>query len=847
MGGWDGWASVLLHDSQLPPLLPFTSSTARNSQIFAVCSIATSGARRNTCVPAVETAMHGSQRVQPLPAVLTATHDLQRFRPLYLRFYNRYRVSAASAKNITHTITTSASVLLKFSTPWWSCFARTMEAQSKKRKMMSSALGLKGVAFSAVKAIVGVMRSMSGSSVPCSALQSRRLKDDVLRKAIADNCEKVQMQTIGGGRSVWVTFVRPDKWLQTLARISSSFAAFMHSIMVRTGGALRLVVYHDEVTPGNVIRPDNRRKSTLMYHSYLDFEKHRLKDEKLWFPAAVVRHGTIENMVGGVSAMTRRYMCVLKPLLQEPSTVALECLPGCAVPLRLEPTAFIFDERALKETVDSKGSSGNKPCSKCINVVSKRLHAEGCDDFFVTLDESDASKFCPMTDAHVHETLQHLAESKPVLPNAQFEDLETRMGFNFNPEGLLLDADLRKWVKPSQFWYDSAHCLYSKGAVSWEIASFLESCNGHFHGSVRQLQEYVCDERWRAPSFCKFTASERKCMVSNALLQQESYKGSIQQTMSVLPLVVGFALEVVLPTGMCANEVKSLLKLFRVCRLIYKIGHDKHSYDSLPPEVTKAHSQYLDAFSAAYGIERVKPKHHFVYHVHPFINTTVLERKHRCWKSGVLPHIKRLETLEESSLARLLLIGMSDMSAFNAGNRLTGLCQAASPVMCQLLQVDAAQLSTQIAYDGAIVGVDDVILFPTMDKACVVLACLEMAEGGVTTFWALVNFLALATCLRSAVVAFRSCSFRVMCVCVCDGWLLRKLLADLRPSRLHAWTMSDHDGPWTLPTEPEPFWCQCLRLWKLGFPSRCMFMPWTSLHVRTPCASSCTHIYECMA
>lgn len=60
-----------------------------------------------------------------------------------------------------------------------------------------------------------------------------------------------------------VPMVDPAVWLWHLCRTSSEFAEYLQQAMRRTNGAQRepldLILYSDEVSPGNQLKPDNRR------------------------------------------------------------------------------------------------------------------------------------------------------------------------------------------------------------------------------------------------------------------------------------------------------------------------------------------------------------------------------------------------------------------------------------------------------------------------------------------------------------------------------------------------------------------------------------------------------------
>ena len=63
--------------------------------------------------------------------------------------------------------------------------------------------------------------------------------------------------------------------------------------------------YGDEVTPGNVLRQDNKRKMFAVYVSIKEFGPNLLKHERMWLPLFVVRSVVAKKIPGGISACIR--------------------------------------------------------------------------------------------------------------------------------------------------------------------------------------------------------------------------------------------------------------------------------------------------------------------------------------------------------------------------------------------------------------------------------------------------------------------------------------------------------------------------------------------------------------
>ena len=62
-----------------------------------------------------------------------------------------------------------------------------------------------------------------------------------------------------------------------------------------------VVLYVDELVPGNVLRPDNSRKSYIWYWSFMEFESH-LRQEFVWLVAGVLRHSILNSYILSITA-----------------------------------------------------------------------------------------------------------------------------------------------------------------------------------------------------------------------------------------------------------------------------------------------------------------------------------------------------------------------------------------------------------------------------------------------------------------------------------------------------------------------------------------------------------------
>ena len=149
---------------------------------------------------------------------------------------------------------------------------------------------------------------------------------------------------------------------------------------------------------------------------------------------------------------------------------------GCLIRCRF--AGFLGDEKALKETIGCKGSSGTKPCYCCKNVLgTQRGDIAGRDPggHLVSIAELDQNKFDEFNDQELYDMVDDLAEKSQVLNQTDFARLEQIYGVNHIEGGLLTDRSLRCHFKPvTHGLWDWTHILFVHGCGSIELQLFAK-------------------------------------------------------------------------------------------------------------------------------------------------------------------------------------------------------------------------------------------------------------------------------------------------------------------------------------------------------------------------------------
>ena len=207
----------------------------------------------------------------------------------------------------------------------------------------------------------------------------------------------------------------------------------------------KVIVYYDEVTPGNLLRLDNRRKFWSFYWSLLEFN-HRLVLSDARIPLAVLRSWKAADVKGKLSGVVAQIVQAIAPSL----------MSGCTIDLpSAGPTLFravihnnLGDEAARRRCLDIKGSAGMVPCTRCKNVVYNRAGAIlPADGYVVPLSCCIARRFDPRTDDDVFEAADKVKDLSARGTKTKLHEEEKCLGINHNPNGLLLHP-MRLHFKP---------------------------------------------------------------------------------------------------------------------------------------------------------------------------------------------------------------------------------------------------------------------------------------------------------------------------------------------------------------------------------------------------------------
>jgi len=359
---------------------------------------------------------------------------------------------------------------------------------------------------------------------------------------------------------------------------------------------MKIMVYSDEMVPGNVLHPEQRRKMCNWFITILQFQR-ELSSEHLWLPIASLLSAKMKKLEGTCSQAHRKLM---ELAIQDVSglTNAGLVLDGQLVMFKLEDP--LADELGLKSINDIKGASGIKPCIKCSNVFMKG-HRYATMPGNVDICCAVFSKFEQMTNEDLWDAHDALEQQKPLLRKTPFEALETALGVNYSPEGVLASRVLRETMHPVESRYDRMHCFESKGNSETEIGLLLESLSSSKKFSNYQVQSY-CNASW-----------ENMWGPVSFAFRDDKLKGMASDVLNAVPILFHFA------KSHLQNWDKAKVDSFEALFLVTKqLEHVKHASDCSREATSKLSDllqRHLGFFQAAYSADEVKPKHHYSAHL----------------------------------------------------------------------------------------------------------------------------------------------------------------------------------------------------------------------------------------
>jgi hypothetical protein len=401
----------------------------------------------------------------------------------------------------------------------------------------------------------------------------------------------------------------------------------------------RILLYSDGVDPGNQLAYRHSRKMDAVYWSILEFGSSVLSDEMAWFELATIRQTTSENvkarLSGVITALGLTFFDENGHDMRH--GMALQLADGSSMMIFLTFGMNIADECALHETYCCKGSGGLKPCmldQNVFNAQNKRGIVESATSWCVLHTCSAWNRIRLHTTDSITGILRRLQRDKPNILVGDFDELQTRLGWNLVPGSLMMHPQMSRLMDPvSSVCYDWMHIFYVSGIFNVHVGCMMQGLKPH-RITYSVLDVYL--KKWRWPMQIGPRSGQDACSEKRAKASWDdgTFKAQASEGRSVLIVLAHFVSRIVVPSAFDTVRAHGacFMLLVELLILIEKVGRGTTTPDALQ----HATSTYLAAYRNLYADENMTIKFHYCMHLPDFLrrwgflpNCFALERKHR--------------------------------------------------------------------------------------------------------------------------------------------------------------------------------------------------------------------------
>ena len=314
------------------------------------------------------------------------------------------------------------------------------------------------------------------------------------------------------------------------------------------------------------------------------------------------------------------------------------CCSGDQATFWLDLRMVIADESAQHVLFSAKGAGGLKPCMLCANVFNTRLRQESIaavdrTGWSVNHDCDDASRLVPHTKDTMSEIMRRLSAPMPATTRRA---METDSGFNFEPDGLMLDARMLQHAHPiDTCLFDWMHVFLVGGIFNVATLHIFEAMQA-FGITWEVVRAFVGS--WQLPLRIRECNVEDifspKRIAKSREATPRSLKCTASEGLSVMQILAYFMCTVL--TGRRPEEEKRYARCFlllvHAVELLLRCAKQRVSGH----EYVGVVQRFLRSFKGLFGNDFMTPKFHAALHFGVWLdrwqsipNCFVLERKHK--------------------------------------------------------------------------------------------------------------------------------------------------------------------------------------------------------------------------
>ncbi len=322
-----------------------------------------------------------------------------------------------------------------------------------------------------------------------------------------------------------------------------------------------ICIYSDGITPGNVKKHDNKRKTDAIYWSFLELGPKSLSSEYHWMILTAARTDRVNELNGKFSALMKEMTLLFFSGQSDISRCGL-IIPGAGV-FFAKVGVHIADEAALKSALMMMGASGLQFCMVCPKTTKDdRMVSD--EEGIISWCETDITKHTHRTDQSLREELSYLQQQRNELRKGAFADLETAVGLNYIPNGLLCCQALASVFGPvSSLMYDWMHVYLQGGLWNLEAGLLLGVLFDHLKIKYTDIHKWISDFTFPGRSNAGRNVFEKKSQVS-----QGNVTCGASEVLGVYNLLRLFVMQQVMTKNPPAVVVQACLCYFCLCTVL---------------------------------------------------------------------------------------------------------------------------------------------------------------------------------------------------------------------------------------------------------------------------------------
>ena len=469
----------------------------------------------------------------------------------------------------------------------------------------------------------------------------------------------------GGSVDIWLSL--PAAMLWHLTKQTANLASFIQGRLQARPCSVTapwtLVFYTDEVSPGNQLKVSNARKLQAIYFSFREFGIEALSHERAWFLLGAVKSSTVLKITDGMAQLCK--VALLSFYADGASLdkgIQLRLPQGSAV-LCATVGCLLSDESALKHMLGNKGASGKVPCVLCRNVVQKRYAPTPMRPPLVHHTCWDETKFLQHDRASLAECVSYLADQSVRLNKGQFQELQTRLGFNHAPTGVLSCAQLMAVLDvPKAICYDYMHVYCVAGLFHHEVNTLLQVLSKK---KIRgqDFHEFLRHFNW--PNFVGSKGAGAQDVFQKVKKTEDTFKCSASEVLGAYPVMRVFAADLLENRAHdLGRDVVDALKCFLLHCGVLDVLHlaSKDDGANVANRLRQAIVSHLKAYAAVHGDDGLPPKSHMAVHLASMLehqgqllSCWVHERRHKELKRFA-NNLSNMQAGSELSIMREMLL-----------------------------------------------------------------------------------------------------------------------------------------------------------------------------------------------